>query len=102
MTIDSTGAITLNEVVAASPTQRGTAAGVVVTGHRVTVRANGSEIRVFSNNVLRITYASATNFATATSGTLTALGTGGAVSDVVLWPITVPTVAASYLDLAVA
>jgi hypothetical protein len=102
VTIDSTGAITLNEVVAGSPTQRGTAAAVVLTGHRVTIRASGTEIRVFSNNVLRITYASASNFATSTSGTLTALGTGGAVSDVVLWPIVIPAVAAAYLDLAMA
>jgi hypothetical protein len=102
VTIDSTGAFTLNEVVAGTPTQRATAAAVVSSGHRIVIVADSTTIKGYSNNVLRWTYSSASNFATSTAGELTALGTTGAVSDVVAWPRTISGAAATYLDLAVA
>jgi hypothetical protein len=95
VTVDSTGALTLNEVVAGTPTQRGTAAAAVANGNRVIVLAVGSTIRVYSANVLKITYSSASNFAAATSGVLTALGTSGVVNDLVAWPRN-PTIPAPY------
>ena len=85
--VDSTGAITLYEVVATAPTSRGTAAAAVgATNTRILIIADGSTIRVFTTRTLRITYNSASNFATATAGDLNALGTGGAVSDIITWP----------------
>jgi hypothetical protein len=102
VTIDSTGAITLNEVVAGVATQRGTAAGVVANGHRVVIIANGQTIRGYSNNVLRWTYASAANFATQTTAKLEGLGTAGAVSDIVTWPRTITGAAATILDTVTA
>ena len=102
VTIDSTGAFTLNEVVAGTPTQRATAAGVVSSGHRIVIVADSTTIRGYSNNVLRWTYSSASNFATATAGELTALGTTGAVSEVISWPRVLAAAPAALLDLAVA
>jgi hypothetical protein len=79
VTINSTGALTLNEVVAGTPTQRATAAAVVSSGHRVVIVADSTTIRGYSGTAtaptLRWTYSSASNFATATAGELTALGT---------------------------
>jgi hypothetical protein len=84
--IDSTGAYSLYEVVAGTPTIRGTAAGVVTSGHRCVVVADGQSIKGYSNNVQRWTYASAANFVTATAGELVSMGTTGAVSDLISWP----------------
>jgi len=98
--INSSGDIALIETVAGSETSRGSAAGVVSSGHRVVIIADGTTIRGYSNNVLRWTYASATNFATATAGELDALGTGGAVSDLITWPRTLSGTAASILNKA--
>lgn len=100
--ITASGELSLYEVVAASYTQRAAAAGVVTNGHRCVIICDGTTIRGYSNNVLRWTYSSASNFATETDGRLNALGTGGAVSDIVSWPRTISGVAATYLDAAVA
>ena len=101
LVIASTGALTLNEVVAGTPTSRGTgAAGSVAAGQRVVIRASGQEIRVFANNALKIQYNVAANFKTATSGTLSSLGTGGAVSDIVTYPIHISGQALSVLGAA--
>lgn len=98
---EPTGYLGLQEVVAGIPTIRGAAPGVLANGHRIVVIADGTTIRVYSNNVLRITYASATNFATATSGELELLSTGGAVSDIVAWPRTLSGQAKTLLDAAI-
>lgn len=84
--VNSAGDFLLKEVVAGTPTTRGTAAAVVTSGHRCVVIAEGTTIRGFSNNTLRWTYSSATNFQTATAGQLNAVGTGGVVSDIIAWP----------------
>lgn len=100
--VTSAGTFILYEVVAGTPTSRASAATVVSNGHRIVIVADGTTIRGYSNNVLRWTYSSASNFATETDGELDALGTGGAVSDVVAWPRTLSGVAAAYLNAAVA
>lgn len=102
ITIDSTGALVLNEVVAGTPTSRGSSAGAVSNGNRVVVIASGTTIKVYSANVLKITYASASNFTTATAGELVALGTSGVVSDLIAWPRTLGAAAGAILDQAVA
>jgi len=98
VTVDSTGALDLDEVVAGTPTQRATAAGVIANGDRVVIIADGTTIRVYEANTLRITYASATNFATATAGELETEGTGGSVSEIIAWPRTLTGSAAAILD----
>lgn len=86
VTIDSTGALTLNEVVGGGATLRATAAGVIVSGHSVLIVADGTTIKAYSNDTLRWTYASAVNFATSTNGLLFDEGTGGSISEIVSWP----------------
>ena len=93
------GSLILYEVVAGTPTSRGTgAAGSVANGQRVVVIADGTTIKVFANNVLKITYATANNFATCTAGQIDSLGEGGAISDLVIWPRTLGGSAAALLD----
>ena len=97
--VNSSGDISLLEVIDGdAPVQRSTAAGVVSTGHRVVIIADGTTIKGYSNNTLRWTYSSATNFATATAGKVLALGTGGAVSDLKTWPRTLSGTAAAILN----
>lgn len=96
--IGTTGTLSLVEQVAGVDTTRGTAASVVANSHRVVIIADGTTIRGYSNNVLRWTYSSASNFQTATAGELTTLGTGGAVSDIVSWPRTLTGAALAGLN----
>lgn len=86
VTVDSTGALDLDEVVAGVVTQRGTAAGVIANGDRIVITAVGQTIKVYEANTLRITYATAANFVTETDGELETEGTGGAVTNIVSWP----------------
>ena len=86
VTIDSAGDIDLDEVVAGTPTERGTAAAVIANGDRVVIIADDETIKVYEANVLRITYSSAANFKTETDGELETEGTGGSVSDIKAWP----------------
>ncbi len=100
--IDSTGALTLNEVVAGSPTSRGSAAGVVANGDRIVIVADDTTIRVWdtgaSNVIRRIAYGSASNFQTEVDGELDALGTGGVVNDIATWPRTISGSAKTELE----
>jgi hypothetical protein len=96
--ISNAGDLTLVERVADVDTTRATAAGIVAAGHRIVVIADGAVIRGYSNNVLRWTYNSATNFATATAGEVNVLGTGGVVSDVISWPRVLSGAALSTLN----
>jgi hypothetical protein len=100
--ITNIGTLVLEEVVAGVISQRINVVAIVSSGHRIVVVAEGSTIRVYSNNDLRGTYASASNFSTAAAGELNSLGTGGAVSDIVAWPRTISGAAALLLDEAVA
>lgn len=97
--IASDGSLVLNEVVGGGATSRGTgAAASIANGQRMVIRCYGQTIRVYANNVLKITYALATNFATATAGVLSSLGTGGAVSSIVSWPYTISGAALQVLN----
>jgi hypothetical protein len=101
--ISTAGDFALWEVVNGDVgTQRATAPAVVSSGHRIVIIADGTTIRGYTNNVLHWTYSSASNFAIATAGELTSLGTGGVISDIVSWPRTLTGAAANYLDLSVA
>lgn len=86
--INADGSLALQEVIAGTPTSRGTAAaGTVVNGHRLVVAADGGGYSVYTNDVRRFTHNSATgNFVTATGGKILALGTGGALTDLRAWP----------------
>lgn len=94
ISISNVGTISLTEIVATVPTVRGTAVAVVANGHQIVVKRETTTIRIYSgaagSEVLRIPYASATNFQTATAGELNSLGTGGAVSNIIVNPIAVP------------
>ena len=93
------GSMALQEVVDGTPTSRGTAAASSIANtQRILVRADGTTIKVFANNVAVITYATATNFATATAGKLLALGTGGAISNIVSYPRMLSGIAENVLN----
>lgn len=81
VTVDSSGNLDLDEIASGSPTQRGTDAGNVGNGDRITIIADDDTIYVFEAGNKRITYTSATNFKTETDGEVDALGTGGAVAN---------------------
>ncbi|MEW6338306.1 MAG: hypothetical protein AB1625_13020, partial [Acidobacteriota bacterium] len=85
LTLDSAGAITLYEDTGGSDTSRGTWTGVV-NGNRIMVLADSTTIKVYVADTLRITYASASTNATATTWYVTGLGTGGAIADLYAWP----------------
>ncbi len=87
VTINSSGVVKLNEIVATTPTERGTYTGAV-TGNKVRVICYKSRISISIANAHRINYAAAANFATETDGVLVDEGTGGSVSDLVSWPVT--------------
>lgn len=69
----------------AGETQRATAVAALLGGERIVVIADDNVIRCYHDNTLAWTYSAAANFITETSGELTSLGTGGAVSDIVAW-----------------
>ena len=100
-TIDSSGDIDLDEVVAGTPTQRGTSAGTISNGERVTVRCNDETIEIWGAGTRLINYASAANFKTETAGELDTEGTGGSVSDIDTWPLTMAGDAKIGLDAMV-
>lgn len=81
----SPGAIYLSETVAGVKTDRAFLLSVVGAGHRVVIVANGTTINVYSNSILRVTYASASNFATRTDGKVQALS--GTISNLKTWQL---------------
>lgn len=106
VTIDSSGNLDLDEVVAGTPTQRGTSAGVIANGDYITIIADSTTILVNEGPIYsgtnRISYASATNFATETDGELETEGTGGSVTDIEAYPRNLSGAAATELaNLAV-
>ena len=86
VTVDSTGALDLDEVVAGAATQRGTSAGAITAGERIVINAHSQTIDVFDPGARHIHYTTAANFLTETDGELNDEGTGGAVTDIVSWP----------------
>jgi hypothetical protein len=93
--IASTGAATLYEVVAGTPTSRGTATGINTLG--CWLKAVGTSIWFGYNVGNKITYTSAANFQTATAGLVT-LGASGTLSDLYLYPYTLSGTAKAILD----
>lgn len=94
--IYSTGDFRLYEKVAGGYMLRASAAGVVSAGDRIVIIANGTTIRGFSNNTLRWTYSSASNFQTATSGLYSLVS--GTLSDLIAWPFTLSGANAAGLE----
>ncbi|RYX84201.1 hypothetical protein EON83_10925 [bacterium] len=85
--IASSRNLQLFEMVAGVLTSRVNVATAVTAGQRVEVHVEGSTIRLFTGTTLRATYASATNFQTATNGMVS--HGDGAVADMIAWPRTV-------------
>jgi hypothetical protein len=77
-------------VVAGVETQRANTAAIVAAGNRCVLIVDGTYQRLHGAGVggIRWTYSSASNFATATSGAVGSLGTGGVVSDLAVYPRT--------------
>lgn len=88
LTINADGSADLSEVVATVATSRGTAAaGVFADGERFSIQANGSTIRINDAAGTVISYASATNFQTATAGELTSLATDAVMTTLEIYPV---------------
>jgi hypothetical protein len=98
-TVSSTGALTINEVLAGTPTQLFTSAAAVAANNRVSITADGSAIRAYVGVVTKGSGTS-TNFLDASSGLISALGTSGAVSDLISWPRYAPQQVATLLNMA--
>lgn len=94
---DTAGNLALYEDVANTPTLRANAAGVLSNGHRVLITQDGSNFHGYSNGASRWAY-TGSNFATATAGQLFTLATGGAVSDLITWPLAVSANVANLLN----
>lgn len=94
--IASDGSFILYEAVSSVYTSRGTSAGGSISnGQIMVVIAEGTTIKVFANNVLKITYSSALNYQSQKSGNFITDGTGsGLVTDIASWPRMLP----SYLQ----
>lgn len=105
VTIDSSGNIDLDEVVAGSPTQRGTSTGIG-NGYRVVVHCFGSNIMVGSattatgRTTSKFVYSSATNFQTERDGSLLTLGTDGAINNIYAFPRTLSGTALNIINTA--
>lgn len=98
----STTGVTLYEYVASVATGRGSA--TIAAGVRVKVLCSGTTIKVYADDVLKITYASATNFQTATAGKrgynnwISPYDEGGTISDFISRPYDAPDTIASALS----
>jgi hypothetical protein len=101
-TVDASGNLTLNRMVAGTPAQVASSAGTIGAGEACKVIAVGQTIDIYDSGPRRINYTSASQFVTATGGKVESLGTSGAVSDVVAWPRTLSGAAAALLDEAIA
>lgn len=101
ITIDSTGALVLNEVVATTPTARGTSAGVIAVGDHVIIKFYGMNIYAIDINASlytrRIAYASAANFQTATAGELVTVG-DAIIGNLCVWSSTASAAEIAILD----
>lgn len=91
LTLDSTGAFVLNEVVSGTPTARLLATGCQADDRLMCVM-DGSSARLLrwrpggtgSSNTSM--YTSVATFTTQTQGEIVSLGSGGAISDLITWP----------------
>jgi hypothetical protein len=95
--IDANGGVGMEEVVNGVATGRGSAAGAVANGQRVILVTEGETIKVYANGSLAITYYSATNFKSSSSGFVYRVGAGGGISNIIAWPRKLSGVALSAL-----
>lgn len=82
----NSGLFSLVEVVAGTPATRASDATANANGTRFVVVMEGNVIKGYSNNTLRWTYSSATNFQTATG--VEVLTLNGSITELVCWPRT--------------
>lgn len=99
VTIDSTGKLDLDKVVAGVLTNLGTAAAAVGVTERIGIIAAGSALQVFDSTARRISVTDAV-FATATNGKVEALGTSGAVTNLEIYARNPSNVAAPEVAVA--
>jgi hypothetical protein len=87
--IGTTGALSLDEIVASATTAHGSAAGVVAAGSRVAIVMDGQILQSYVNGTLisALNYAAATNFLYEVVGKLQQLGTAGVISDIRSWKL---------------
>lgn len=87
--VTSTGVFSLIEVVAGTPTARLSIASCA-NGDRLILMMDGANARIAryraGASANSSVYASVSTFTTQTSGVISSLGTGGAISDLVTWP----------------
>jgi hypothetical protein len=102
--ISSTGYCILQEVVAGTPTTRTSPSGKVSAGGRIGIRMRDETIwvlRASSSTTFLINvgiYISAANFKTETTGEVSSLGTGGALEDLLAYPIVLGATAIAELE----
>jgi hypothetical protein len=83
--VNNTGVISLKRKVAGSTgNMAGSGSPAVSNGDRVEITFLDQTVKAYVNGTLKMTYASATNFKTATNGKLFSLGTGGVMSNLVI------------------
>lgn len=82
--MSSTGVFTLYEYISNSPNSRGTS--VITDDDRVRVTAVDELIKIYINNILVITRATASTSKNGTTGLIESLGTGGIISDLATFP----------------
>lgn len=89
--ITSLGVTTLNEVVAGVPVVRATVGGIA-NGDRILIRATDTQIDLYKTTGTTSSrlwfYSPANNFKTETDGEYTGAGTGGVMTNLVIWPRT--------------
>lgn len=98
VTINSSGDLDLDEVVAGTPTQRASSSGAVGGGQRLVLRLNDTTIEAVVNDLQKWSYGSATNFKTETDAEVENLGTGGAIGELSSRPRVMTGSAKSILD----
>ena len=93
------GTLYLGEKVDGVNTWRGNTGACVVNGSRVVLVLDDIVIKVFVDDVLKLTYSSASNFKTCTNGIVESLGGGpGQIDDLVTWPRTLSGAALAELE----
>lgn len=99
--VTSAAAFNLNEVVAGTPTTRATIASNA-NGDRLMCVMDGANARVMRTRAgagnSATVYASVSTFTTQTTGVISSLGTGGAISDLITWPRIITGEAKAWID----
>ena len=94
--ISSAGTMTLYEVVAGTPTSRGS--GTVSAGNVITMSASGAAYTMHDSVASRIDYSGSAQWQQNTGGLVASLGTGGVISNLRVIPVAVPGKEGRMLD----